>query len=109
MIYTDLIEYNIVGYTKAPSLRAFSLISKLKAGDIITTGKYKNYQTFSSLQFRPLIKKSFRSLHIDLRNTSGKKHFVYLLVSLVLFWCLEKSRTFISNLKDVTRWLLQDK
>ena len=29
MIYTDLIEYNIVGITKAPSLRCFPFISKL--------------------------------------------------------------------------------
>ena len=40
MIYTDLIEYNIVGDTKAPLLRCFHFISKLKAGDIITTGEY---------------------------------------------------------------------
>ena len=39
MIYTDLIEYNIVGDTKAPLLRCFLFISKLKFGDIITTGQ----------------------------------------------------------------------
>ena len=33
-----------------------------------------NYQTFSNLQFRPLLKNSFHSIHIDLRDdTSGKK------------------------------------
>ena len=73
MIYTDLIEYNIVGDTKAPLLRCFSFISKLKSGDIITTGQYKNYQTFGNLQFRPLLKNSFHSIHIDLRDTSGEK------------------------------------
>ena len=73
MIYTDLIEYNIVGDTKAPLLRCFPFISKLKAGDIITTGQYMNYQTFSNLQFRPLLKNSFHSIHIDLRDTSGEK------------------------------------
>ena len=36
MIFTDLIEYNIVGDTKTPLLRCFPFISKLKAGDIIT-------------------------------------------------------------------------
>ena len=40
MIYTDLIEYNIVGDTKAPLLRCFPFISKLKSGDIITTGQF---------------------------------------------------------------------
>ena len=39
MIYTDLIEYNIVGDTKAPLLRCFPVISKLKSGDVITTGQ----------------------------------------------------------------------
>ena len=32
-----------------------------------------NYQTFSNLQFRPLLKNSFHSFHIDLRDTSGDK------------------------------------
>ena len=49
MIYTDLIEYNIVGDTKAPLLRCFPFISKLNSGDIITTGQYMKYQTFSNL------------------------------------------------------------
>ena len=73
MIHSDLVEYHIVGDTKAPLLRCFPCISKLKGGDIITTGKYMNYQTFSNLQFRPLLKNSFHSLHIDLRDTSGDK------------------------------------
>ena len=73
MIYTDLIEYKIVGDTKAPLLCCLPFISKLKSGDIITTGQYMNYQTFSNLQFRPLLKISFHSIHIDLRDTSGEK------------------------------------
>ena len=73
MIYTDLIEYNIVGDTKAPLMWCFSVISKIKARDIITTGHYMNYQTFSNLQLRPLFKNSFLSLYIDLRDTSGEK------------------------------------
>ena len=31
-----------------------------------------NYQTFSNLQFRPLLKNCFHSVHIDLRDTIGK-------------------------------------
>ena len=71
MIYSHLVEYNIVGDTKASLLRCFPFISKLKGGDIITTGQYMNYQTFSNLQFRPLLKNSLLSIHIDLRDTSG--------------------------------------
>ena len=73
MIYSDLVEYNIVGYTKAPLLRCFPFISKLKGGDIITTGQYMNCQTFNNLQFRPLLKNSFHSIHIDLRDPTGEK------------------------------------
>ena len=42
MIYSDLVEHNIVGDTKAPLLRFFLFISKL-GGNIITTGQYMNY------------------------------------------------------------------
>ena len=73
MIYTDIVDYNIVGDTKASLPRCFTFISKLKSGDIITTGQYMNYQTFSNLQLRRLLKKSFHSIHIDLRDTSGEK------------------------------------
>ena len=109
MIYTDLIEYNIVGDPKAALLRCFLFVPKLQAGEIIFTGQYVNYQTFSNLQFRPLLKSFFYSIHLDLRDTSGEKLPLYLLVSLVLFCCSEKPPTFICNLRDVTRWLLQDK
>ena len=42
MIYTDLIEYKMVGEKKASLLRCFPFISKLKSGEIITTGQYMN-------------------------------------------------------------------
>ena len=73
MIYSDLVEHSIVGDTKVHLLRCFPFISKLKGGDIITTGQYMNYQTFSNLQIRPLLKNSFHSIRIDLRDTSGEK------------------------------------
>ena len=73
MIYSDIVEYSNVGHTKAPLLRCFPFISKLKGGDIITTGQYMNYQNFSNLQFTPLLKNSFHSIHINLRDTSGEK------------------------------------
>ena len=85
MIYSDLVGYNIVGDTKASLLRCFPFIRKLKGGDIITARQYMNYQTFSNLQFGPLPKNSFQSLHTDLRGTSGEKYPLYLSVSIVLF------------------------
>ena len=36
MIYSDIIEYNIVGDTKTPLLRCIPFISKVKSGDIIS-------------------------------------------------------------------------
>ena len=73
MIYTDIVEYILVGDTKAPLLRCFPFISKLKSGDLITTGQCMNYQSFSNLQFRRLLKNSFHNIHIDLRDTFGEK------------------------------------
>ena len=84
MIYSDLVDYNNVGDTKTPLLRCFRFISKLKGGDFITTGQSMNCQTFSNQQFRPLLKKSFHSIHIDLTDTSGEKNPLYLSVSLDL-------------------------
>ena len=52
MIYSDIIEYNIVGDTKTPLLRCIPFISKVKNGDIISTGQYMNYQSFTKLQFK---------------------------------------------------------
>ena len=66
MIYTDIVEYSIVGDTKAPLLCCFPFISQLKFGDILTTGQNMNYLTFSNLQFRRLLKHPFHSIHIDL-------------------------------------------
>ena len=51
MIYTDLIEYNLVGDTKVRLLLCFAFISQLKSEENITTGQYMNYRTFSNLQF----------------------------------------------------------
>ena len=72
MLYPHLIKYNIIGNTKTPLLRCFPFISKLKAGYVITTGQYMNYQTFSNLHFKPLLK-TFHSSHIDLRYLSREK------------------------------------
>ena len=59
MIYADLIEYGYDGNTKTALLRCFPLISKLKAGDIITNRQYMTLQKSSNLQFRLPLKNSF--------------------------------------------------
>ena len=109
MIYKDLVDYNIVGNTKAPSLGCSLFISKLKAGYLLTTGQYTNYQTFSSLQFGPMLKSCFPCIHIDFKNTSDER-IPFVPVGITrLFWSSKKPPTIIPNLKDVTRWLLRDK
>ena len=109
MIYSDLVEYNIVGDTKIPLVRCFPFISKLKGGYIKTTGQYMNYQTFSNLQFRPLLKNSFHSIHIDLRDTFGEK-IPFVSVGITRFvWMFRKVSSIHFDTYVTTRWLLQDK
>ena len=68
-----------------------------------------NYQTFSNLQFRPLLKNSFHSIHIDLRDPSGEK-IPFVSVGITrLVSMFGKPPTFISDTYDTTTWLLQDK
>ena len=57
ILCNDIVEYNIVGDTKAALLRCIPFISKVKNGDIISTGQYKNYQSFLNLQFKKVSKK----------------------------------------------------
>ena len=73
VINMDLIEYNIAGNTQVSLLRCFLFLSNLIAGDIVTTGQYMKYQTFSHLQFRPLLENYFHSIHIELKDLSCEK------------------------------------
>ena len=73
MIYSDILEYNIVGDTKTPLLHCIPFISTVKNGDIISTRQYMNYQFIANLQFRELLKNSFHSLKTELRDTTGEK------------------------------------
>ena len=62
----------LLATTKAPLLRCF-FFSKLKSGDLLSTGHYMNYQTFSKLQVRPVFKNVFHSIHIGLKDSSVEK------------------------------------
>lgn len=73
MIYTDIIEYNIVGDAKAPLLRCLPFVPKLKSGDVISTNQYMNYQSFQNLQYKRVLKNSFHTVQLELRDTSGEK------------------------------------
>ena len=109
MINTNLLKYDIFGEMKAPLLRCFLLLSKLKARKK-TTEQYRHcYQTFSNLQFRPLLKTSFHSIHIDWRNTISENAHSSCRYHSSCFDVLEKLPTFSFNKKDITSWLLHDK
>ena len=103
MIYTDLIECNIVGNTKVLLLHCSLFISKLKSEYIITTGQYLKYQTSSNLQFRPLLENSFHSIHIDLRDTIGEKIPVVSVGITRLFLMLRKASNIRFNSKSLSR------
>ena len=68
MIYSDIVEYNIVGDTKTNLLRCIPFISKVKNGDI-----YMNYQNFPNIQFKKILKNSFHSIELELRDSYGEK------------------------------------
>ena len=88
MMHTDLVEYNIIGDTKAPLLRCCFLVSKLKAGDFVTTGQHIHYQSFRNKQVIPLLKNSFHSIHIGFKDTSDEKNPSNMSVSIFLCWYL---------------------
>ena len=71
MIYTDLIEHSIIGNAKAPILRCFPMISRLRDGHLTLT-QFMNYQTFENIQFRKVMKNSFHSIKVDLRHSTGE-------------------------------------
>ena len=73
MIYSDIIEYNVVGDKKTPLLRCIQFISEVKNGDITSTGQYMNYQSSTILQAIKSFKNVFHSMKIELRDTTGEK------------------------------------
>ena len=73
IIYSDIVEYSTVGDTKAALLRCISFMSKIKNGDIFSTGQYMNFQMFPKLQFKKFLKNSFHSIKSELRDSYVEK------------------------------------
>ena len=88
MIYSDFIEYKIVGYTKTPLLRCNPFISKVLTGNITSRGQYMNYQYFTNLQFKKLLRNFFHSITMELRDSTGEKKNLFFSVGLtrVVLW-----------------------
>ena len=71
MVYTDIVEFSIIGDTKAPILRCFPFNNKIQR-DSISVTKYSNYVSFDNLQFRRLLKNSMHSIKVELRSPTGE-------------------------------------
>ena len=109
MIYTDLIEYSVVGDTKAPMLCFFFLFrsSRLEALKLLdSTWNIGHLATSNSNRCSKILSIVFT---LTWETQLVKKYPLYLSVSLVLFGCSQKPPTSIFNRKDVTIWLLHDK
>ena len=72
MIYTDIIEHGIIGNAKAPILRCFPFMPRIRNGDLEFSHNM-NYRAFEQLQFRRVLKNSFHSIKIELRDSTGEK------------------------------------
>ena len=71
MVYTDIVEFSIIGDTKAPILRCSPFINKIQR-DAISVTEYSNHVSFHNLQFRRLLKNSIHSIKVDLRSPTGE-------------------------------------
>ena len=71
MVYTDIIEYSVIGDTKAPILRGFPFEQRL-SHDRISVTKVLNNSRFDNLQYRRLLKNSIHSIRIELRSQTGE-------------------------------------
>ena len=109
LFYTDFVEYKIVRDTKAPLLRCFPFMSKVKSVDVITTRQYMENQTFSNLQLRRLLKNSFCGVQIDLRDTSGEKNPSVSVGKTRLVLMFRKVSELHFKTKTCAKWLLQEK
>ena len=83
MIYTDLIGYNIVGDTKAPLMRCFCFLPKLKAREIITIGQNVISQAFRTHKSDCCSKFLLIVFTLTWETRAAKKHLLYLSVSLL--------------------------
>ena len=65
---SDIVEYNILGGTKAAILRCIPFISKFKIGDKLPNGQYLKYQNFPILRIKKFLEYYFLSIRLELRR-----------------------------------------
>ena len=109
MIYMDLIDYNIVDDRKAPLLSCFHFFWSSSLETLYLLDSTQTIRRLATGNLEQCSKFPFIVFTLTWETRAVKKYPLCLSISLVLFWCSEKPPTFFSNLKDVTRCLLQDK
>ena len=72
LVYTDIINYQYVGDTKAPVLRIIDCGRRLKNGSTtLTTVSTLTKKSFSILEYKKLLKSTIDSIKIELRTDIG--------------------------------------
>ena len=71
MVYTDIIEDEIVGDVKAPLLRCVHIVTRYKNNNIYLTQNVM-VKTFDNPQYKRVVKQSFHSINIQLRSPYGE-------------------------------------
>ena len=69
-MYTDIIEYQYVGDTKAPLIRIIDSKQRLKNGSFCTIEPTHRI-VFTNLEYKKLITKNFQSIAVQLRTETG--------------------------------------
>lgn len=74
MVYTDIIEHQIIGDTLAPLLRSIPLKSKTKNGELSGMDYTQSHESFHEpLQFKKIQVNTFHAIHIDLYAENGER------------------------------------
>ena len=71
-VYTDIVEYSILGDVKAPILRTIPLISKIRKHEACLA-QTLNYKSFDHLLFKRVLMQSFHSIRVRLLDSLGNQ------------------------------------
>ena len=73
MVYSEIIEHQVIGDVLAPLLRSIPLVSKMKGAETSNTDVSQVTKTFAiPLQFKKVLLKSFHSIRIELYAENGE-------------------------------------
>ena len=73
VVYSDVVEYKIVGDTKAALLRCIPFNCKTKNGDKISTEQDMNYQNLANPELKKTLKNAFHGINLNSATHTVKK------------------------------------